>query len=211
MIIKQRGFYKGGSLLSIFLISLLCSLFGTLQAQQLYDNFEGNYVVDYFTKDQALLKVVRNPSSDSVNRSKRCGKYTRSAKQYDNFTVMPMGKFIDISKYVTHDEGAPKIKMKVLTNAPAGTLIELHFCKKAEVEFPDGTNSQFQAYTIRSGGWQELEFKFAQIPAGSQTSMEQVTQINLVFNPDSYAKDVYYFDDIVGPEILYSEPSVSKD
>ena len=71
--------------------------------------------------------------------------------------------------------------------------------KNGNNDYPAGTNSQYQVYTTKTNAWEELEFKFSQIPQGSQTSTSQINQITLLFNPNSSTSDAYYFDEITGP------------
>ena len=92
--------------------------------------------------------------------------------------------------------------MKIYTSAPAGTLVEILLgSKNRNNDYPAGTNSQYQAYTTVSNKWEQLEFKFSQIPQGSETSTKEVDQVTLLFNPNSSTSDTYYFDDITGPEL----------
>jgi len=80
-------------------------------------------------------------------------------------------KLADVSPFATYLGIPPKIKMKIYTTAPVGTLVEILLgSKNGNNDYPAGTNSQYQAYTTVSNGWQQLEFKFSQIPQGSETS-----------------------------------------
>lgn len=112
-------------------------------------------------------------------------------------------KITAVDAYATYLGIPPKIKMKVYTAAPAGTLVEIHLgSKRGNNYYPAGTHSQYQAYTTKINEWEELEFKFSQIPQGSETSADQIDQIVLMFNPNSSTSDTYYFDDLTGPPIL---------
>jgi hypothetical protein len=169
-------------------------------AQQPYDNFEGNSVVCYnVKKGGALDTTAANPAPDKVNGSAKCAKYVRGKQEYDNIKMCTKAKLGDISSYATYLGQPSKIKMKVYTTAPVGTLVEIHLQKKTGNAYPEGTHSQFQAYTTKSGEWEELEFKFAETPKGSKTTAEEIEQVTLLFAPGSKSKDVFYFDDITGP------------
>jgi hypothetical protein len=89
--------------------------------------------------------------------------------------------------------------MKVLTDAPVGTLIEIQLGKTTGPAYPDGTHSQYQARTTVSGSWEELEFTFSQVPKGSQTTDREVNQMTLLFMPNSNKVATFYFDDLTGP------------
>ena len=91
--------------------------------------------------------------------------------------------------------------MKIFTDAPAGTVVELQLGKESANAYPEGTHSQYRAVTSRSGEWEQLEFTFAVVPEGSRTSAKQVDQITLLFMPGTSKTHTFYFDDIEGPEI----------
>jgi hypothetical protein len=113
------------------------------------------------------------------------------------------GKLVGVSEYATYIGNPPQLKMKVYTAAPVGTLVEILLgCRGRNNEYPAGTHSQYQAYTTVSNAWEELEFKFSQIPEGSETSATQIDQLTLLFNPNTSTSDTYYFDDITGPVLI---------
>ncbi len=180
---------------------------GTMLAQQgVYDNFEGSKVLCYSSKTGQLDTAAMNPSPNSVNGSPKCAKYIRSSdKKFDNIKMCISGKLADVGNYATYTGMPPKIKMKVYSSAPPGTLIEVLLGNsKGSNDFPEGTNSQYQAYTKKTNEWEELEFTFSQVPKGSQTPPAQVDQITLLFNPNSSTSDTYYFDEITGPGVTAS-------
>lgn len=189
-------------------LGLLCAvcLFGnsTLKAQgQVYDNFEGTRVLKYGERFGVLDSAVKNPAPNNVNNSPACALYVRSAaKKFANIKMTLERRLTGVEKYATYEGTPPRIKMKVYTTAPAGTLVEILLgSKRGNNDYPAGTHSQYQAYTSTSNEWEELEFKFAQIPQGSETSADQIDQIVLLFNPNSSTSDTYYFDDISGPSL----------
>jgi hypothetical protein len=166
-----------------------------------YDNFEGKKLLKYGSKNTGLDTVAVNPHPDKVNGTAKCAKYTRNAtKKFDNIKMAFNGKLEDVSPYSTYLGIPPKLKMKIYTTAPVGTLVEILLGSKGRnTEYPAGTHSQYQAHTTTTNAWEELEFKFAQIPEGSETSAVQVDQLTLLFDPNSASSDTYYFDDITGP------------
>lgn len=200
---------------SILLFSLLIVQTSSVNIQpQVYDNFDGSKVLRYETKNRALDTVAKNPAPNNINNTDKCAKYTRnSAKRFDNIKMSFTAKLTDVSPYATYLGIPPKIKMKIYTSAPVGTLVEILLGSKGRnAEYPAGTNSQYQAHTTVANGWEELEFKFAQIPEGSETQATEIDQLTLLFNPNSSTSDVYYFDDIAGPAIgMASTEDVKKD
>jgi hypothetical protein len=207
---RSKNYYRSslstGTILSskkyIFLIHLIVFQAGLIFSQKLtYDNFEGSKSVRYTERTGVLDTLAKNPKIDNVNNSQKCALYIRNAaKKFDNIKMELPGLMADVSEYATYLGVPPKLKMKVYTNAPAGTLVEILLGNKnGNNDYPAGTNSQYQVYTTKTNAWEELEFKFSQIPQGSQTSTKDINQITLLFNPNSSTSDAYYFDEITGP------------
>lgn len=171
---------------------------------QIYDNFEGKQFLNYSSKNGVLDTLVKNPNPNDVNTTPKCALYVRnSGKKFDNIKMNFSGKLSDVTEYATYVGIPPKFKMKIYTTAPVGTLIEILLGNKlGNNSYPEGTNSQYQAYTTVSNAWEELEFKFAQIPEGSLTAKNQIDQITLLFSPNSSSSDTYYFDEITGPFVI---------
>lgn len=191
------------SINSIFVLFLFTLPFKTI-GQQVYDDFEGKKEVYYAWKNGVMDTTVKNPAPNSINNSSRCAKYIRNRGQKFDNIKMPLSGFLsDVNPYATYVGVPPKLKMKIYTTAPAGTMIEILLGNKSlNNTYPAGTNSQYQAYTTVSGEWEELEFKFAQIPEGSETSTTNIDQVTLLFHPNSNTSDTYYFDEITGPAVI---------
>lgn len=194
-------------LFSVFLFPT-GSVFGQAQV---YDNFEGTKFLNYNSKNGVLDTLSKNPGPNSINNSPKCALYVRnSGKKFDNIKMNLSGLLYDVNEYATYLGIPPRMKMKIYTTAPVGTLVEILLGNKlGNNSYPEGTNSQYQAYTKVSNAWEELEFLFAQIPEGSQTSLTQIDQVTLLFSPNSSNSDTYYFDDITGPPIMKAEKSDS--
>jgi hypothetical protein len=186
---------------------------GSLFSQeQVYDNFEGQKVLRYSERFGVLDSAVKNPAPNAVNKSATCAMYVRDgSKKFANIKMTLDRKITGVDKYATYEGIPPRLKMKVYTTAPAGTLVEILLgSKRGNNDYPAGTHSQYQAYTSVSNEWEELEFKFAQIPQGSETAANQIDQVVLLFNPNSSTSDTYYFDDLTGPG-LEAAATVSDD
>lgn len=185
-------------------LGLSWSAYACYSQELVYDNFEGNKFIHYAEKFGVLDSMAKNPKPDEVNKSEKCGKYTRNAsKKFDNIKMQLPADLTDVSPYATHYGTPPKLKMKIYTSAPVGTLVEILLGNKhRNNEYPAGTNSQYQAHTTTTNQWEELTFTFSQIPEGSKTTTNQVDQVTLLFNPNSSTSDTYYFDDITGPALL---------
>jgi hypothetical protein len=175
------------------------------EAQQLYDNHEGRQLVHYQVAHNGgrLDSTIENPNLDGLNESARCGQFIRSKARYDFIKMLPAGPLQDVSAYASYEPTAPKLKMKVMTNAPAGTVIEVQLGKvKSFSAYPEGTHSQYQAVVRTPGEWEELEFQFAQVPKGSLTSPKEIDQITVLFMPNSNQVYDFYFDDLTGPPMV---------
>lgn len=197
----------------LLLFSVLLFPVASVFSQTLaYDNFEGAKSLRYTEKSGVLDTAASNPAPNNINNSKTCALYVRNAtKKFDNIKMSLSGKLVSVDAYATYTGIPPKLKMKIYTTAPVGTLVEILLGSKGRNnEYPAGTNSQYQAYTTVSGTWEELQFKFSQIPTGSETSPIQVDQITLLFNPNTSTSDTYYFDEITGP-LLAAEKSESEN
>ena len=157
--------------LKAVLYAMLLLNAGLSSAQQTYDTFEGERFVTYFTPKNwgKLDTVAANPAADSVNQSSRCASYKRSRQRYDYIKLYPSVKFADVEQYATYDDNAPKFKMKVFSTAPVGSLIEIQMGKKTGNAYPEGTHSQYQAFTKTTNQWEVVEFKYSQTPKGSET------------------------------------------
>ncbi len=206
--VKKIHSFFGITIKYVLLLSVFLLQINSVNSQsQVYDDFDGKKLIFYGLKNGVLDTVTQNPAPNSINSSSKCAMYVRNqTKKFDNIKINISGKLSDVSNYATYTGIPPKIKMKIYTTAPPGTLVEILFGKKlGNNAYPDGTNSQYQAHTTVSNAWEELEFKFAQIPEGSLTSTTQIDQITLLFNPNSSSSDTYYFDDLTGPSTILVE------
>lgn len=184
----------------------------TTQAQGIVvDDFEGKKSLHYGERSGVLDTLAKNPAPNKVNGSQKCALYVRNgAKKFANIKMNLQGNLTGVEAYATYLGIPPKLKMKVYTTAPAGTLVEVLLgSRNGNNDYPAGTHSQYQAYTTVSNQWEELEFKFSQIPQGSETSSSQIDQAVLLFNPNSSTSDTYYFDELTLPPLKIKDTSAS--
>lgn len=199
----------------IILLSLSLFSLGTLYGQSMvYDDFEGkgNKAVRYGEWGGVLDTLAKDPAPKDINAAGRCALYVRNgSKKFDNIKMGLKGNLTDVDQYATYLGIPPKLKMKIYTSAPPGTLVEILLgSKRGNNDYPAGTNSQYQAYTTVSNQWEQLEFKFSQVPQGSETSFTQIDQVTLLFNPNSANSDTYYFDELSGPPLGSASAGDSK-
>ncbi len=200
--LRKRRAFSGKKYRILFCICMIQVV--AVFSQATYDNFEGNKLVSYSEKGGVLDTAASNPAPDKVNPSSKCALYVRNqSKKFDNIKMKLNANLVDVSPYATYLGVPPCLKMKVYTTAPAGTLVEILLgSRRGNGDYPAGTNSQYQAYTTKSNSWEELAFKFSQIPQGSETATTQVDQVTLLFSPNSNTSDTYYFDEINGPSLV---------
>lgn len=169
--------------------------------QQVYDNFDGKSVQFFGPVNGVIDTKAKNPGSGGVNTSKECAKYIRpKGIPYASVKMNTVNKLADVEKYATHLENPPKIKMKVFTKAPVGTLVEIQLGRKGET-YPTGVHSVYQAKTTVQNAWEELSFTFAEVPKDSKIAAAELDQVILMFAPNSSNNDTYYFDDVTGPSL----------
>lgn len=188
--------------LTVAAIAIIAGWTAPLQAQVMYDDGETVSEVKYVTHPEGRVhNLIKNPAPDSVNPSSRCAKFSRNRQRYDYVKIVPGSRLDNVDSYATYDDRAPRMRMKVYTTAPAGSVVELQLGRRDANAYPQGTHSQYQAVTTTQGKWEELEFRFVVSPKGSETAARQVDQVTLLFMPNTTATHVFYFDDLRGPDI----------
>ncbi|MCE3280267.1 MAG: putative beta,3-glucanase [Bacteroidetes bacterium] len=145
---------------TILISALIFQMNPVISQNQTYDDFEGNKVIHYSAKNGVLDSVMKNPAPSDINKSEKCAMYVRNKTQkFDNIKMPFNGMMSDVSPYATYLGVPPKLKMKLYTTAPVGTLVEILLGDKTKNNtYPAGTNSQFQAYTTVTGQWEDYYF-----------------------------------------------------
>jgi hypothetical protein len=182
-----------------------------MPAQQVYDDFEGTTSVNYDIKGAGHIKLTKNPAPNDINNSGNCAMYTRSHKEYDNIKIDFKGKLADVDKYASYEPNPPKFKMKLYTKAPVGSVIELQLVRKGSANpYPENIYGQFIAHTKKSGEWEEVVFDFLEKPKGSQITGNDVDEMVLLFTPNTFGRDKFYFDELSGPSITSKSDVTTK-
>jgi hypothetical protein len=178
-------------------------------AQQNYLAFEGNDLTKLYYKSGRIDMKAKNPAPNDVNMSKTCGKYIRTSTElFDNikFELLKMPQ--NIMLFTNYESDAQRFKIKVLTEAPIGTIIEIQLAKQSNLNYPMSVHSQYQTATTRQNEWEELIFVFSQKPKGSIVKPNEINQINILFAPNTKTHDKFYFDDLIGP--LVADKAIGK-
>jgi hypothetical protein len=189
-------------LLSFVFLKTVCS-------QQIYFNGEDAKLIVFKTWTGQLDSMFANPDTTGIDTTKYCGRYKRNSEPYDNIKIVTYARLLDVNSYASESPMAPKIKMKIYTSMPAGSKIHLQLGTKSDDNYPSGIHSEFWATTKVVNEWEELEFNFSELTPGGHTDIEDIDKVILIINPGSLAQDVFYFDDLKGPQldgIGFSEP-----
>jgi hypothetical protein len=186
---------------------LIASAFGLnanaqVIGENMMDNFEN---VRLFTYNLALTGgtftgPIVNPSATGANTSTQVGSYARNpGQQYDALVCDLPGNAVGINDYVTRTK---KFSMKVWTNAPVGTAVQLTIQNKGQSRgdnYPAGRHSVYTTRTSVAGAWENLVFEFAEQPWNQAASVEnRLDQVIISFNNNSFTGDTYYFDELAG-------------
>jgi hypothetical protein len=182
-----------------FAILFAAILFTGISFAQKLCTMEGvDKIFTFGHMDGKLETDCVNPKSSTIHNGQKCIKYTRSTNQYDNVKIHTTGKLKNVPQYAVW-ESNQKLKLKLYSTAPAGTLVEIQFAKKGIDNFPKGVHSQFQTKTSKQNDWEELTFEFVNYPEGSQVAPEEIDEIILLFSPNSSKGSVFYFYELTGP------------
>ena len=195
-------------LLSAFGINANAQIIG----ENMMDNFENIRTITYNIPltGGTFAGPIANPDATGANTSTQIGSYVRNAaNQYDALVCDLPGNAIGINDYVTRTK---KFSMKVWTNAPVGTPIQLTIQNKAQSNgpnYPTGRHSIYRAVTTVTGTWANLVFDFIEQPWNMAASVEgRLDQIIISFKNDSFTGDTYYFDELAG--FATSAPIVAR-
>lgn len=176
--------------------------FYAARSQQLYHDFEGTKVMSFGWYSGTLDSLVVNPAPNTVNNSANCARYIRDTVLYDNIKFYPDTKLLDITPYQNNSFQTPKIKMKVYSTAPIGTMLHLQLGTSLDNNYPTGSNSEFVAATTTKNAWEQVTFNFYQLTPGGLASPTDIDKLVFLFDPgDSTANDTIYIDDIIGPAL----------
>jgi hypothetical protein len=189
-----------------YILALLFSVFtlpafGQIVGENMIENFENVNKIQYAFRSGTLDSGVANTVSGGVNTSPFVGKYARSAgAQYDVIVCNLRGGSVrDIASYLS---GAKKFSMKVYTNAPVGTNIELTIQNAAASlgGYPQGRHSVYRQLVTQSNAWVNMVFDFATQPA-TNVDPNTLDQLIISFNNNSNTDYLYYFDELAGPTL----------
>jgi hypothetical protein len=187
---------------NLLLLLIILFLPPGLKAQQLYCDFEGNKIIYFGDCTGKLDTLFNNPSESEIDSSRHCAKYIRDTSLYDNIRIYTNAKIENLESYANNSPDAAKIKMKLYSEAPVGTLIKLQLGSSLNNNYPGGIHSEYISYTTAKNAWENLSFSYLQSPAGGLTSSGSLDKLIILFQPGTNATDTFYFDDLIGPTLV---------
>ncbi len=137
--------------------------------------------------------TFNNPSKVAPNTSALVGKYERNGgSQYD---VLAYNDIV-IGNADAYKNGTASFNLLVRSDAPSGTtvMIQLENRLATPKGWPNGEHSRYTALTGPANTWTNLKFTLKDAP-DLNTKGDSVNQIILLFDPNTYTSNTYYFDD----------------
>jgi hypothetical protein len=185
-------------------IFILISVAGAamMKGQENYCDFEGMKKIHFGEWNGSLDTNRANPGANAINMSATCARYIRDTTLYDNIKMYPFNKLTDVAPYAINSPTAPKMQMKVYTNAAPGTSISIQLGSRTNTTFPAGVHSVYNATTTLQNAWHLVTFDYQYSPPGGFASSTDINKIIVLFHPNSHAKDTIYFDDPTGPQTI---------
>lgn len=163
------------NLLAILLAFISC--FG-LNAQVLYEDFEGGPDLTWQSFNGAFNGAIANPDPDAVNNSATVGSTTNNAASSSCYNVGDLTSPMDLSEF-------NQFKIKVWSPIDTGRILF-----KVETIGGGAFAETFQNVTV-ANEW--VEYTFDLSPAANATTLNRIT---IVFNFEENDDNTFYFDDI---------------
>ncbi len=196
-------------ILLILTLPLFCS------SQILWDDFEQTRIGYYEFVHGGMTNRFENPDlSSTVNSSPLCAEYVRNPGElWDVLVIVANGAMNDVSDYVN---GTKKMSVDVFSPAPGIPVqITLEDSPLAgATNYPTGRHSVYLGVTTVANAWETIELTFDSRPDPGMSDIG-LTSVILLFNGGTNTNDIYYFDNLFGPEFdnqcdgLILNPSVN--
>lgn len=183
---------------NLYLLLLVFTLTLSLNAQTIWDDFEGNRKGTYGFINGTFIPYNENPDQSGVNTSLVAAAYTRNPAELFDVIILD-GAMADLSDYLS---GAKSISIDVWAPTAGATVqITLENSTLAQpANFPVGRHSVYLATTSTSNAWETLTFSFDNQPDAS-VSNSNVDRIVLLFQPNTNSASQWYWDNLNGPEL----------
>ena len=172
-----------------------------LSSQVLWDDFEQNRIGYYEFVHGGMTTRYANPDpSSSVNSSATCAQYVRNPGElYDVLVIVGNGALDDVSAYV---DGSKTMSVDVFSPA-AGIPVQITLEDSSlagPTNYPVGRHSIYLGTTTVANQWETISLAFDSRPDASIPDAG-LTSVILLFNAGTNTDDIYYFDNLYGPEL----------
>jgi len=170
----------------------------SLQAQEVWDNFDSRRQVDYDFIHGVFIEYQPNPNTTGINTSPMAVRYLRNPVEVFDVIVTNVGQLEDISDYIA---GTKSLTLDVYAPA-AGITVQITLedsVTALPANYPTGRRAEFTAVTTTSMNWEKLTFSLASEPDPSVTNTG-VNRAVLLVNPGTPVSQTWYFDNWTGPE-----------
>ena len=185
---------------NIFTLLFLITTPFFLSSQVLWDDFEQNRVGYYdFTHGGMTTRYANPDVNNSVNSSPLCAQYVRNPGEiWDVIVIVANGPLNDVSSYV---DGTKTMSVDVYSPAPGIPVqITLEDSSLAgPTNYPVGRHSIYLGATTATNQWETIDLTFDSRPDAAMSGVD-LTSVILLFNGGTNTQDIYYFDNLYGPE-----------
>ncbi len=184
----------------LFLIALFI-LPNFMFSQVMWDNFEDTRIGYYEFVHGGMTTRYANPDMTSfVNTSSTCAQYVRNPGElWDVLVIIANGPMADVSDYVN---GTKTMSVDVYSPA-AGIPVQITLedsTLAGPTNYPTGRHSIYLGVTTVANGWENIVLTFDSKPDPSMSDVG-LSSLILLFNGGTNTGDIYYFDNLYGPEL----------
>ena len=184
----------------IFLIALFI-LPNFMFSQVMWDNFEDTRIGYYEFVHGGMTTRYANPDMTSfVNTSSTCAQYVRNPGElWDVLVIIANGPMADVSDYVN---GTKTMSVDVYSPA-AGIPVQITLedsTLAGPTNYPTGRHSIYLGATTVANEWENITLTFDSQPDASMSDIG-LSSLILLFNGGTNTGDIYYFDNLYGPEL----------
>jgi hypothetical protein len=184
-------------------------------SQTLWDDFEQTRVGYYEFTHGGMTTRFENPDpASAVNSSELCAQYVRNPGEvWDVLVIVANGPMYDVNDYVN---GTKQMSVDVFSPAP-GIPVQITLedsTLAGATNYPIGRHSIYLGVTTLTNEWETINLTFDSQPDPSMSDVG-LTSVILLFNGNTNTDDIYYFDNLFGPEFanqcdgLTLDPSVN--
>ena len=161
-------------------------------ATRFVGDFDSTDVASYIYSS-GNYEIATNPDRSKVNRSPLSVRYLRSPSfQYD--TIMHRTSFISSLDLEDHVDGTKMFCIDVLTSTNQRVILQLEdSALSSSNDYPTGRHSRCTINLQSSSSWQRYCFKYLDSPDTSTTFVDTLV---LLFAPNTFTSDAYYFDNL---------------